>query len=212
LLLASALTLVPVHALATPKILSISETVHAQETDRFGNVVRNSAFKPAAPTGTTVRVDLGDGLDAFGEPAFAEAFAALPNGVPSFWVSLSSDSSLLPPLHGNGQASVEILFTAVKRSSGDTIVMHVDGGLLQLVDQDFGRDPLSARASLSSRVSTATSAVDHLFEEWIFGNGGPSSPGHSISIQAGCQQISPCRASATTSLARLHKFQASISP
>src|SRR5262249_40816383 len=147
-LLASALTLVPVLALATPKINSISETVHAEETDEFGHIVRNSGFKPAAPTGTKVRVDLGDGLDAFGEPAFAEAFAALPNGAPSFWVSLSSDSSLSPLFHGNGRASVEVLFSAVKRSIGDTIVMHVDGGLLQLLDEDFGRTPLSARVSL----------------------------------------------------------------
>ena len=45
LLLASALTLVPVHALATQKILSISETVHAQETDRFGNRVTHLDFE-----------------------------------------------------------------------------------------------------------------------------------------------------------------------
>src|SRR5262249_57237365 len=92
-LLASALTLVPVHALATPKIISISETVHAEETDEFGHIVRNSGFKPAAPTGTKVHVDLGDGLDAFGEPAFPETFAALSTGWPCCWVRRTSYTS-----------------------------------------------------------------------------------------------------------------------
>jgi hypothetical protein len=154
LLLAAGLAFISFHALATPQILSISENVHVREFDGLGNTVQDPGVTAAAPSGTKQHIDLGDGRNVFSQPAFAEAFAALPNGTPSYWISLSSDSSFGPIFLGNGGALVDVSYRAIKRADDDTIVLHITGGLLQLLDDDFGRLPLSARVDLHATAFT----------------------------------------------------------
>jgi hypothetical protein len=172
LLLASALAVAPAPALATPSVRSIHESLSVEETDNIGGVVNEEAGA-AAPTGTLLHIGLGNGLNAFGEPTFAQAFAALPGGAPDYWVGLSSDSSLAPLFHGNGRAAVDVNYDLIKRTDADTIVLHVNGGVLQLTDQDFGRVPLRADVQLSAFVNSGESHTNFHADASLSGNSGP---------------------------------------
>ena len=134
----------------------------------------NDAREFEALTGTTIqedgphletagpasaRVQLGDGTNAFGEPAFAQAFSAFRNGQPTYWVSLTADNGLVLVDNGNGHADVHLAFSAIKQPGDTSYTLHVTGGLLQIFDDERKFSP-SARIDLHATVSTDQGIFD----------------------------------------------------
>jgi hypothetical protein len=152
LLLASAISLAAFEALATPRLESIDEKVQVREFDGTFNTIQDSGLVTADPSGTRLHIELGNGRDAFNQPAFSEAFASVPNGDARYWVNISSDSHPSPASGGIGGAQVILTYMLVKTAPNDTFVLHITGGNLQLLDGDFGTFPLSAAIDLSAGV------------------------------------------------------------
>jgi hypothetical protein len=61
----------------------------------------------------------------------------------------------------------------IKRTDADTIVLHVNGGVLQLTDQDFGRVPLRADVQLSAFVIFGGGHTNFRADAFLSGNSGP---------------------------------------
>jgi hypothetical protein len=154
LLLASAISLAGSEALATPRLESIGEKVSVVEFDGAFNHLQSLE----SATGTKLHIELGNGRDAFNQPAFSEAFASFSNGVASYWVNISSDSHPTPASGGIGSALTHIDYTLVKTEPNDTFVLHIPGGNLQLLDGDFGNLALSSEITLTAGVASKDGA------------------------------------------------------
>jgi len=159
LLLASAISPAGSEALATPRLESIDEIVDVRELDGAFNVLQS--MQSATPSGTKLHIELGNGRDAFNQPAFSEAFASVSNGVASYWVNISSDSHPTPASGGIGAALTHIDYTLVKTEPNDTFVLHIPGGNLQLLDGDFGNLALSSEVTLSAGVASKDGVFSH---------------------------------------------------
>jgi hypothetical protein len=139
--------------------LLINQTVrvnHAREFESLtGDTFNDNEDGPHIEQGgpASARVNLGDGTNAFGEPAFAQAFSAFQNGQPTYWVSLSADNGLVLVDNGNGAADVHFVFDAIKQAGDTAFTMHVTGGLLQVFEDQGKFSPL-ARVDLHAVVST----------------------------------------------------------
>jgi hypothetical protein len=95
-----------------------------------GNTIQEDGphIETAGPA--SARVQLGDGTNALGQPAFAQAFSAFQNGQPTYWVSLTGDNGLVLVDNGNGHADVYLAFSAIKQQGDTSYTLHVTGGLL----------------------------------------------------------------------------------
>jgi hypothetical protein len=118
-----------------------------------GNTIQEDGPHLESGGPASARVQLGDGTNAAGEPAFAQAFSAFQNGQPTYWVSLVADNGLVLVDNGNGHADVHLVFTAIKQHGDTSYTLHVTGGLLQIFDDERKFSP-AARIDLRAKVST----------------------------------------------------------
>jgi PEP-CTERM motif len=148
----------------------------AVEFNSSNNVLQElDADTSAGPADARIR--LGDGVNAFAQPAFAEAFGVFRNDQATYWVNLNADNTTSFGDSGIGATSVEMVYNAVKEPGDKAFVLHTTGGHLQIADPDFGRIPLVSRVEIDARVLVGPNVIKEVSAHAeLFGNGGPTGP------------------------------------
>ena len=120
------------------------------------------------------KVQLGDGTNAFGSAAFAEAFGTFRGHTPTYWVNVIADNTVSPSDLGDGRADVQVHYTAIKQHGDHSFTLNVSGGAMRLVDPGGGaRHELFAEASLEVQITHGTSLLRHVVADaFLHGNGG----------------------------------------
>ena len=146
LALAGAATL-PARALVITSERAVSL---AEDNNSFVPVRQDTADTAAGRT--IASVDLGDGLNAFGQPAVATAFGAFPTLQGAYSVFLNADNNRNVGDDGLGFARVILTYKAIKQFGDTAFVLNIVPGRLQLVDGEGQLIPLRANVDLSASV------------------------------------------------------------
>jgi hypothetical protein len=146
LALASAAGL-PAHALF---ITSENAVSLAEDNTQFGPVRQDTADTAAGRT--IASVDLGDGLNAFVQPAVATAFGAFPTLQGAYSVFLNADNTRNVGDDGLGFARVQLTYKAIKQFGDTAFVLNIVPGRLQLVDGEGQSISLRANVDLNANV------------------------------------------------------------
>ncbi|MGH7061193.1 MAG: hypothetical protein ACREFH_12455, partial [Stellaceae bacterium] len=139
--------------------------------DTSGSIRREDHADTTSGGPANARVQLGDGTNAFNQPAFAQAFSAFRNDQATFWVDLNADNTV-PDNRGIGAAGVDLTYTAVKEPGDAAFTLHATGGKLALADPDAGSVPLSALVEFDAFVLHGQDVLKHVSARAeLFGNG-----------------------------------------
>jgi hypothetical protein len=170
LAVALAAAAIPAQALVITSEVGVNTAV---EFDSFGHILHEAHADTTSGGPANARVKLGNGVNAFDDPTFAQAFSAFSGLQAKYWINLNADNTINPGDGGRGAAGVDLTYTANKEHGDTSFTLHVTGGKLQLIDPDAGSDPLDAFVDLEAFVTSGSSIISHTTERAeLSGNGG----------------------------------------
>jgi hypothetical protein len=123
----------------------------AEDTNQFGTIVRQDKGDTVAGRDSAT-VPLGDGTNAFGQPAIAGAFGAFPTQQGVYWVVLNADNTRNLGEDGLGFTSVQLTYKAIKQFGDTAFVLNIVPGRLEIDDGEGQSTPLSASVTLDAVV------------------------------------------------------------
>lgn len=163
----------PAVALLITSEVAVSTAV---ELDTSNTVLRRADADTTSGAPANARVQLGDGVNAFAQPTFAQAFSTFHDDQATYWVNLNADNTRAPDNRGIGAAGVQLIYTAVKEAGDRSFTLHTTGGNLRIDDPDAGSIPLIARVEIDALVLHEQDVLARVSAHAeLFGNGGATS-------------------------------------
>jgi hypothetical protein len=123
----------------------------AEDTNQFGTIIRQDKGDTAAGSDSAT-VTLGNGTNAFTQPAIAGAFGAFPTQQGVYWVTLNADNSPNLGDDGLGFTSVGLTYKAIKQFGDTAFVLNIVPGRLEIDDGEGQFTPISASVDLNAGV------------------------------------------------------------
>ncbi len=122
----------------------------AEDSTQFVPVRQDTGDTAAGRDSATV--SLGNGTNAFGQPAIAGAFGAFPTSQGVYWVVLNADNTPNLGDDGLGFTKVELTYKAIKQFGDTAFVLNIVPGRLEIDDGEGQSTPLRASVDLNAGV------------------------------------------------------------